>query len=117
MPVAIRKVIPYFTLGWLTPMLAMTAYPIMAGMRVKSITTPRSLRRSEIMAIATVITDATAYGMTDHSWASLAVYPNSTMIVGSYKCELSICITDSGGTYEETERVKTGQDAEICRST
>jgi hypothetical protein len=51
MPVAIMKVIPYWTLGLLV--LAMTAYPIIAMGREKSMMTPRSLRRSEMNATKT----------------------------------------------------------------
>lgn len=41
-------------------MLAITAYPMTAGRSTKSMMTPRSLRRSDMMAIRTVMTDATA---------------------------------------------------------
>ena len=55
------------------PILAMTAYPMIAGIKVKSMMMPRSFRRSETMAMTTVRTEATAYGITDQSWASFAV--------------------------------------------
>jgi hypothetical protein len=51
MPVAIIKVIPYWTFGLLV--LAITAYPIIAMGREKSMMTPRSLRRSERNATKT----------------------------------------------------------------
>jgi len=51
MPVAMRKVMPYWTFAFL--ILAMAAYPTIATGRVNSMTTPRSLRRSETKATTT----------------------------------------------------------------
>jgi hypothetical protein len=59
-PVAIKKVIPYFTFGWSSAIFAITAYPIIGGMRTKSMTTPRSFRRSESKEVMAVIMEANA---------------------------------------------------------
>ena len=75
-PVAIRKVMPYCTFAM--RVTEMTAYPIIATGRVKSIMVPRTLSRSESSATMTVQMDATAYGITVHNCAllgSVAKFP------------------------------------------
>ena len=51
MPLAMRKVMPYFVLA--VEMLAITAYPMMAMGKVMSMITPRRRRRSDIKDTAT----------------------------------------------------------------
>jgi hypothetical protein len=100
-PVAMRKVMPYFACGEV--MLPIAAYPAIAMGRENSMMTPLSFRRSERKDTNTVLlleyaaqktakgipvsTAATAYGITVQScvWFASLAKPLSSMIVGS--CE------------------------------
>lgn len=62
------------------------------------------------------MTEATAYGMTDHSWASFAVYPNSLMMVGNWTALVKEAAKDTVvNTHEEAKGVQPSQDCKVRR--